>query len=60
MLSDRSVATRENFDEFGRSCEMIASGVWFPEETDELSIYSKKYDFILEETIGASSGLPGA
>jgi hypothetical protein len=47
MLPEGSVAAREAFDESGRGTAVHAAGIWFPEEVEEESIRSRRYDLCL-------------
>ncbi len=47
MLPDASMAVRGEFDGSGRISAIHPAGVWFPEETEELTVHSKTYDLSL-------------
>ena len=47
MLPERSCAVIGNFDELGRASATHPPGVWFPEETEEISVCSKRHDLTL-------------
>jgi hypothetical protein len=47
MLPSTSLAVRGEFDASGRAIGTHPPGVWFPEETEELSVRSSRYDLTL-------------
>ncbi len=47
MLPEQSLAVQANWDADGRAAGVLQSGVWFPEETEETSIYAKHVDITL-------------
>ncbi len=47
MLPETSAAVREQFDSAGRASAIHPPGVWFPEETEEVTIRSRTYDLSL-------------
>jgi len=47
MLPDAALAGRDEFDSQGRATAIHPPGVWFPEETEEMTIRSKTYDLSL-------------
>jgi hypothetical protein len=47
MLPAASFAARNQFDGNGRAAGTHPPGVWFPEETEEISIRSTRYDLVL-------------
>ncbi len=47
MLPENSFAGAGKFDADGRAFGTLPPGVWFPEETEETSIYAKRYDMTL-------------
>jgi Zn-dependent peptidase ImmA (M78 family) len=47
MLTNASLANLSEFDSSGRATGAHPPGVWFPEETEELSVRSNKYDLTL-------------
>jgi hypothetical protein len=47
MLPDASFAARGAFDGAGRAAGTHPPGIWFPEETEELSVRSNRYDLTL-------------
>jgi hypothetical protein len=50
MLPDASMAVRDEFDGNGRASAIHPAGVWFPEETEEVTIRSRTYDLSLIPT----------
>jgi len=47
MLPDASLVAGDEFDSQGRASAIHPPGIWFPEETEEVSIRSQKYDLCL-------------
>jgi len=47
MLPSATLAARGQFDSSGRVAGMLPAGVWFPEETEEQSVRSNKYDLTM-------------
>ena len=47
MLPEASLAAFGVFDEKGRATAKFPPGVWFPEETEEMSVRSARYDLTL-------------
>ena len=47
MLPDASLAGKGNFDSDGKVHGVLPAGVWFPEEVEENSLFTKRYDLTL-------------
>ena len=47
MLPDASLASQGNFDADGKASGVLAAGVWFPEEVEETSLFTRRYDLTL-------------
>jgi hypothetical protein len=47
MLPESSFAVGGDFDDKGRAGGFLPAGVWFPEETEEVSVYSRRYDLTM-------------
>jgi len=47
MLPDASLAAKGNFDAEGKASGVLPPGVWFPEEVEETSLFTKRYDLTL-------------
>jgi hypothetical protein len=47
MLPNTTLAARGEFDASGRATGTLPPGVWFPEETEEMSVRSNRYDLTL-------------
>jgi hypothetical protein len=47
MLPDASLAAKGNFDAEGKASGVLPAGVWFPEEVEETSLFTRRYDLTL-------------
>jgi len=47
MLPTASLSARDQFDGSGRAIGTHPPGIWFPEETEEISVRSSRYDLTL-------------
>src|SRR5208282_513389 len=47
MLPDASLAAMGNFDADGKASGVLPAGVWFPEEVEETSLFTRRYDLTL-------------
>ena len=47
MLPEESLAARGEYDLKGKASGILPAGVWFSEETEEMSVRSNKYDLTL-------------
>jgi Zn-dependent peptidase ImmA (M78 family) len=47
MLPDASLAGQGKFDADGKASGVLPAGIWFPEEVEESSIFTSRYDLTL-------------
>jgi len=47
MLPDASLEVQGKFDADGKASGVLPAGVWFPEEVEETSLFTKRYDMTL-------------
>ena len=47
MLPDASLAVQGKFDADGKASGVLPAGIWFPEEVEETSLFTKRYDITL-------------
>jgi hypothetical protein len=47
MLPDASLAVQGKFDANGKASGVLPAGIWFPEEVEETSLLTKRYDITL-------------